>query len=174
MDHSPRVRIPLLAAMVVLAFTPLRVDAQSRLAGQWLVRYEREIRPMHGGAITVVHETARLTLIQLGDSLTGQWQRIPDEAEAQPAPRSIRGSFVRDTARFQVELPPPENDGYFATLGRDIMEFLRTYIHDMPTMLPQFELAVRGDSLVGLRSTVSLDRQRTTPGRAATAVRDHP
>lgn len=159
--------------VALLAVTPLGADAQSRFAGQWIVRYEREIRPMHGPS-SVVQETARLTLTQHGDSLTGQWQRIAGEAEEQPAPRPIRGSFVRDTARFQIELPAPENAGYFATLGRDIMEFLRTYIHDMPTMLPQFELAARGDSLVGTRSTVSLDRQRTTPGRPATAVRDRP
>src|SRR4051812_7082551 len=128
MPHAHRVGLPMATLVGLLAFAPFRVEAQSRLVGQWLVRYEREIQPMHGTS-TVVHETARLTLVQHGDSLAGQWQRIAAESETPPAPRPIRGSFARDTVRFLVELPPPENDGYFATMGRDIVEFLRTYIH---------------------------------------------
>jgi hypothetical protein len=148
--------------------------AQSPLAGQWLVRYERELRSMHGGPPTVVHETARLSLAQQGDSLIGQWQAIVSSGETPPSARTVRGVIFRDTARVQIDPPPPENDGYFAELGRDIMEFLRTHIHDMPTMIPQLELTVRGDSLVGTRSTVSLDRQKVSAARPLSAVRDRP
>jgi hypothetical protein len=150
------------------------VVAQSPLAGQWLVRYERELRSLHGGTGTVIHETARLSLIQHGDSLIGQWQLIAPSGETPPATRTVRGVVLRDTARVQVEPPPVENDGYFAELGRDIMEFLRTHLHDMPTMMPVLELTVRGDSLVGTRATVSADRQKTTAPRPLSAVRDRP
>jgi hypothetical protein len=147
--------------------------AQSPLAGQWLVRYERELRSMHGPT-TVVHETARLSLLQHGDSLIGQWQAIVPSGETPPSARTVRGVIFRDTAHVQVDPPPPENDGYFAELGRDIMEFLRTHVHDMPTMIPQLELTVRGDSIVGTRSTVSLDRQKVSAARPLSAIRDRP
>ena len=149
-------------------------SAQSPLAGQWLVRYERELRAIHGSPPTVISETARMSLVQRGDSLFGQWQTIVASGETPPMARTVRGVVLRDAARVQVELPPPENDGYFAELGRDIMEFLRAHIHDMPTMIPVLELNVSGDSLVGTRSTVSLDRQKTTPARPLSAVRDRP
>jgi hypothetical protein len=162
-------------ACALVAFVDTSMAAaQSPLAGQWLVRYEREVRTLHGGPAPVVHETARLSLIQRGDSLVGQWQAIVPAGETPPAMRTVRGVIARDTARVQLDPPPIENEGYFAELGRDIMEFLRTHIHDAPTMTPLLELTVRGDSIVGTRSTASADRQKVTLARPLSAVRDRP
>src|SRR6185312_5087744 len=107
-----------LLASLLIGVAAFDAGAQSRVAGQWIVRYERELRSMHGGTGNFVRETARLTLVQRGDSLTGQWQGIVADGETPPIPRPVRGALVRDTARVEVELPPPENDSYFAELGR--------------------------------------------------------
>src|SRR5437764_14712261 len=45
------------------------------LTGHWLVRYEHE-RRTHLSDTQIVIDTARLTLHQRGDSVTGEWQSI--------------------------------------------------------------------------------------------------
>jgi len=42
-------------------------DAQSKVTGKWLVRYEHETRGVHVGTPQLVVDTVRMTLRQRGD-----------------------------------------------------------------------------------------------------------
>jgi hypothetical protein len=138
------------------------VAAQTTVAGQWQLRYSRASRPMHGADTTISERTAAMTLRPpRGDSVFGVWHDPPTPGDPPPAPRPIRGTIRRDSIRVQVDLPV-HDDGFFAELGRDVVEFLKTHIHNSPTMIPLLEFTVRGDSLIGTRRTMERDGSSLT------------
>ena len=151
---------------------PFTLAAQTKLGGQWTVRYTRASVNMHTRDTSVVEETAQMILHPRGDSIFGFWQMPADQGESLPPVRTIRGVIRGDTARVQVDQVPHDDDGFFAELGRDIVEFLKTHIHNMPTTIPLLEFTVRGDSLVGTRRSITLDGTVTAmPPRPLSGVR---
>src|ERR1044071_6189158 len=144
-----RMRTVTIAVAVVLAagWRPVQ-GQQSRFAGVWSVRYTRQVTHMHSPDTTLVDESAQMILRQRGDSVFGYWQFTPDNGENAGPPRTVRGVVVRETARVQIDQPPHDDDGFFSELGRDIVEWIKTHVHDMPTMVPLLEFTVRGDSIV--------------------------
>jgi hypothetical protein len=149
------------------------VAAQSKVVGRWIVRYEHETRGVHVGTPQVVVDTVRMTLRQRGDSILGDWQALVPAGE-NAHPRDLRGVIHGDTVRMQLDPNIAESEGFFAELGREIVEFLKTHIHGIPPMTPIIELALRGDSLVGARWSASADFSVESPRRALSAVREKP
>ena len=168
-----RTRFLVLAALALpLTVLALPLDAQTKLAGQWTVRYTRASVNMHTRDTSVVEETAQMILHPRGDSIFGFWQIPADQGEALPPVRTIRGVIRGDTARVQVDQAPHDDDGFFAELGRDIVEWLKTHIHNMPSTVPLLEFTVRGDSLIGTRRSITLDGVVTAmPPRPLSGVR---
>jgi hypothetical protein len=148
--------------------------AQSKVVGRWTVRYEHETRGIHVGTPQVVVDTVRMTLRQRGDSILGDWQAIVPAGETVAHPRDLRGVIRGDTVRMQLDPNIAESEGFFAELGREIVEFLKTHVHGIPPMTPFIEFALRGDSLVGARWSASADFSVESPRRALVAVRDRP
>ena len=165
-----RNRVPLLCLLLLAAST---AGAQSKVTGKWLVRYEHETRGVHVGTPQLVVDTVRMTLRQRGDSILGEWQAIAPAGET-AHPRDLRGVMRGDTVRLQLDPNIGESEGFFAELGREIVEFLKTHIHGIPPMTPIIEVAIRGDSLVGARWSASADFRIESPRRTLTAVRETP
>jgi hypothetical protein len=161
------IRRVLLAALVL---SPPVLAAQPKLAGSWSVRYTRAYRIMHSTDTTVIEETAQMTLHPRGDSVFGFWQAPAMGNEPAPPARTVRGTIRRDTARVQVD-PTEHNDGFWAELGRDIVEFMKTHFHNAPPTIPFLEFTVKGDSLIGTRRSMTLEGEMTSPPRLFTAVR---
>jgi hypothetical protein len=160
------------AAAVVGA--PRPADAQSKVVGQWLVRFERETRGVHVGTPPIVVDSVRMTLRQRGDSILGDWQAIVPTGESPAHPRDLRGVTRGDLVRLELDPSIAESEGFFSELGREIVEFLKTHIHGIPPMTPIIEVAIRGDSLVGTRWSASPDLSVESPRRNLTAVREKP
>jgi len=162
-----RLRLVLLAALCVM---PHAVSAQAKLTGSWSVRYIRALRITHSGDTATIEETAQMTLHPRGDSVFGFWQTPAANGDPEPTPRTVRGTIRRDTVRVQVD-EAAHNDGFWSELGRDIMDFLKTHVHNMPPTIPFLEFTVRGDSLVGTRRSMTLEGEMRSAPRPFTAVR---
>jgi hypothetical protein len=157
--------------IATLLLIPHELSAQSKIAGTWNVRYTRTLRMMHTGDTTAIDETAQMTLHPRGDSVFGFWQTPVSNGEPSPPVRTVRGTLRGDTARVQVDAAP-HDDGFFAELGRDIVEFLKTHIHNMPPTIPFLEFSVvKGDSLIGTRRSMTLEGEMTTAPRLFTGTR---
>jgi hypothetical protein len=164
----------LLSVATAFVAAPRPADAQSRVVGQWIVRYERETRGVHVGTPALVIDSVRMTLRQRGDSILGDWQAIAPPGESPAHPRDLRGVMRGDLVRMQLDPSIAESEGFFSELGREIVEFLKTHVHGIPPMTPIIEVAVRGDSLVGTRWSASADLSIESPRRTLTAVREKP
>jgi hypothetical protein len=160
--------------LVVLSLSAASVSGQSKVVGQWIVRYEHETRGVHVGTPQTIVDTVRMTLRQRADSILGDWQPVTPAGETPPHPRDLRGVIRGDTVRIQLDPNIAESEGFFAELGREIVEFLKTHVHGIPPMTPIIELALRGDSLVGARWSASADFSIESPRRALSAVREKP
>src|ERR1043166_4186589 len=144
-------------AVAMLFVVPTRnAQAQARVSGEWLVRYEQLMRSMHDAEPRVVNGTARMTLRVRGDSVFGYWQPPSDSGQTPRTPSNVRGTIHGDSVHVQID-PPPSEDGFLSELGRELVEFIKTYVHDMPPMTTHIDLIVHGDSLVGTRSAISAD-----------------
>src|SRR5947209_20011844 len=77
--------------------------SRATLTGHWLVRYEHEKRS-HLSEAQIVIDTARLTLRQRGDSVSGEWQSIVSSNDAPDRPRTLRGVVRLDNIRLEVDL----------------------------------------------------------------------
>ena len=128
---------------------------------------------MHVGSPQLVTDSVRMTLRQRGDSILGEWQAIAPDGETAHA-RDLRGVMRGDTVHLQLDPNIGESEGFFAELGREIVEFLKTHVHGIPPMTPIIEIAIRGDSLVGARWSASSNFRVETPRRTLTAVRETP
>jgi hypothetical protein len=171
---------PILAFAATLFFATLvspisHVAAQvqpQRIGGVWIVRFERIIRSMHDSEGHIVTETARMTLRVRGDSVFGSWELASDPGEPPRTPSTVRGVVRGDSVHAQIDAPPPDDDGFFSEMGREIVQFLKTYVHGMPPMTPRFDVLARGDSLIGLNGSVSLDGTKKTIARPFLATRE--
>jgi hypothetical protein len=163
----------LFVATLVSPISPVAAQApQPRIAGVWVVRYERLMQSMHDSEGHIVSETARMTLRVRGDSVFGSWEPASDPGEPSRAPSSVRGVVRGDSVHAQLDAPPPDDDGFFSEMGREIVQFLKTYVHGMPPMTPRFDVLARGDSLIGLNGSVSLDGTKKTLPRPFLATRE--
>src|SRR5690349_12811455 len=134
-----------------LALVSLPLAAQTppaKVAGVWTVYSSRTVKHLHSGDTTTVNETAQMTLRVRGDSLFGFWQWPAGAGETEAPARSVRGVLLPEgAARVQVELESHEDDGFFSNLGREIVEWIKENVHNMPVTKPVYEFTVRGDSL---------------------------
>ena len=168
----PRLAVAFVAALA----TAPQSHAQGKVTGKWLVRYEHEVRSGHLGGPLVSHivvDTVHVTLRQKGDSILGEWQPIVPAGETPPSPRTLVGVLRGEVARLEVDPNVAATDGYFAELGREIVEFMKEHIHGIPPMTTRLELTARGDSLVGSRWSSSPDGTETTR-RSLTGIREKP
>jgi len=168
------VSLTLAICLAATGAAPHAAGAQSKVVGRWIVRYEHETRGVHVGTPQLVVDTVRMTLRQRGDSLLGEWQAIVPAGETPAHGRELRGVFRGDTARVQLDPNIAESEGFFAELGREIVEFLKTHVHGIPPMTSIIEVTARGDSLTGARWSSSLDGTVETPRHALSAVREKP
>jgi len=146
--------------------------AQAKADGRWIVQYEHEARGIHGANPTLVTDSARITLRQRGDSVLGEWQAIVPVGDAPAHPRVLRGTIRGDVVRLQIDPNVQESEGYFAELGREIMDFLKEHIHGIPPMITQLELTVRGDTLSGSRWSASADGSAETTHHPVRGARE--
>lgn len=163
-----------LALVATIASTPLPVQAQGNVAGKWLVRYEHEVRSGHlGGPLVsrMVTDTVHITLRQKGDSVLGEWQAIAPAGETPPSPRTLIGVLRGETARLEVDPNVAATEGYFAELGREIVEFMKEHVHGISPTTTRLELTARGDSLVGSRWSSSADGT-DSPRRSLRGIRE--
>ena len=165
-------RAPLVLVAVAMSAGTMR--AQSKVAGRWLVVYEHETRSGHVSAPRVAADTAHMTLRQVGDSVLGEWQAAVRAGEPAAHPRELRGTIRRDTVRLHLASSAQENESFFAELGREIVEFLKTHVHGMPPLSSLVEFTVRDDALAGVRWSASADGSVETPRRSFWASRERP
>jgi hypothetical protein len=165
-------RIHRVVAALALFSLPLVAQTPPKISGAWTVHSVRAYKNLHTGDTTTVEETAQMVLRLRGDSLFGFWQWPTNPGETQSPARSVRGVLLRDgSARVQVD-QNHEDEGFFAMLGREVVDWLKEHIHNMPPTIPVYEFTVRGDSLVGTRRTiVAADGESAGPARPFHAVR---
>jgi len=163
-------------AVAPTAVAPTAV-APTPVAGAWLMRYERMVNSgtLHStttDAVEVVQ--GRLTLRQSGDSVFGEWQPMVAKGDTAPPPRSVHGVQRRDSVLLRF-VPVVDNDaGMIATAAHEVVEFIKTYVHDMPPTTTALEVALRGDMLTGTRRTVLLDGTPRGQPQVLTGVRAKP
>ena len=148
-----------------IAIVPHTSQAQTGITGKWFVHYEHEVRSGHlGGPLVsrMVTDTVHITLRQKGDSILGEWQAIAAAGETPPSARTLVGVLQGDTARLEIDPNVAATEGYFAELGREIVEFLKEHIHGITPTTMKLELTARGDSLVGSRWSSSADGTEST------------
>ena len=150
---------------VALLLASRSAFAQAKLDGRWIVQYEHETRGIHGANPQLVTDSAHVTLRQRGDSVLGEWQGIVPAGNAPAHPRVLRGTIRGEIVRLQIDPSVQESEGYFAEIGREIMDFLKEHIHGIPPMITQLELTVRGDALSGSRWSASPDGSAETTHR---------
>lgn len=133
--------------------------AQSAVAGQWKLRYEYRPNSLHGGEAPVQQREALLTLRLSADSIFGEWQATVPKGDSTPtpAPRALRGVIRHDSVLVQLDQDVDKDAGVLATIGNEIVEFIKTYVHGMPPTTSALNLQFRGDSLIGTRRSVLLD-----------------
>jgi len=165
----PRYRVA--ALLAVLLLTPRFASAQTKVAGQWSVQYTKVVIHLHSGDTTMIDQTAQMTLHPRGDSVFGVWQAPAASGEAAPPPHTIHGIIRGDSVRVQVDPSPHDDDGFFSELGREIVEFIKTHVHNLPTTIPLLEFKVRGDSLSGTRRAMTLDGLVMTAPRPLSGAR---
>jgi hypothetical protein len=136
--------------------------AQTKVDGRWIVQYEHETRGLHAGTPQLVTDSARITLRQRADSVLGEWQAIVPAGDTPARPRVLRGTIRGETVRLEIDPSVQESDGYFAEIGREIVDFLKEHIHGIPPMITHLELTVRGDALSGSRWSASADASTET------------
>ena len=95
-----------------------------------------------------------------GDSVFGYWQAPSSPGDQPPEPSSIRGTIRGDSVHVQVD--PPAPDGLLAEWGHDIVQFLKTYVHDMPPMTTYLDFVARGDR----SSARDAPQPPTAPGKS--------
>jgi hypothetical protein len=173
-DSTGRSRLTI-AFVATIATAPLPLQAQAKVTGKWLVRYEHEVRGGHMGSGTsrLVIDSVRITLRQKGDSILGEWQPIATAGETPPSPRTLVGVLRGETARLEVDPSVAATDGYFAELGRELVEFIKEHVHGIPPMTTRLELTSRGDSLIGSRWTASPEGTETSR-RSLSGIREKP
>jgi hypothetical protein len=138
-----------------LLMLPLPEQTPPKISGAWTVHFSRTYKNLHTGETTTTDETGQMVLRVRGDSLFGFWQWPSTPGEPEPAARTVRGVLLRDgAARVQVDADNNENAGFFSTLGKEIVEWIKEHVHNSPTTIPVYEFTVRGDSLVGTRRTI--------------------
>ena len=157
---------------VALLVAPRSAFAQGKVDGRWIVQYEHEARGIHGTNPQLVTDSARVTLRQHGDSVLGEWQAIVPAGDAPAHPRVLRGTIRGEIIRLQIDPNVQESEGYFAEIGREIMDFLKEHIHGIPPMITQLELTVRGDAFSGLRWSASADGSAETTHRQLRGARE--
>src|SRR4051812_8058487 len=128
-------RLCCIAVALLVASRP--AFAQGKVDGRWIVQYEHEARGIHGANPQLVTDSARVTLRQQGDSVHGEWQAIVPAGEAPARPRVLRGTIRGEIVRLQVDPNVQESEGYFAEIGREIVDFLKEHIHGIPPMITQ-------------------------------------
>ncbi len=143
-------------AMVLL---PMSSAAQGTPAGIWVTEYYRTTGGQGGGESELAQ--ARLTLAQRGDSVVGQWQDLAAAGAPTPRPRPLRG-VIRDGAITLVA------DSVTAVMRQHLGPERRLQ------MLITYELALRGDSLVGTQRMRSTDGTINNNPRRFVAVRERP
>jgi hypothetical protein len=163
------------ATLATLASMPGSLHAQSKVTGKWLVRYEHEVRSGHmgSGPSRVVTDSVHVTLRQKGDSIVGEWQAIASIGETPANPRTLIGVFRGETARLEIDPSVAATDGYFAEMGRELVEFIKEHVHGIQPTTAKLELSLRGDSLIGSRWSSSPDGTETTR-RSLVGVREKP
>jgi len=155
-----RIGMALALAGLALGLAPATGAAQGSPVGAWVTEYYRTAGG-HGGEGEAEPSRARLTLAQRGDSLVGQWQDLVAAGAPVPRPRGLRG-VVRNGAVTLVA------DSVRATIRQHVGA------EQVIQMVITYELAVRGDSLVGTQRMRSTDGRIDNPPRRFTAVRVRP
>jgi len=174
LDSVLRARLAL-GIVATLAAMPHALGAQAGVTGKWLVRYEHEVRTGHmgSGESRVVVDTVRLSLRQKGDSILGEWQAVTPPGETPPGPRTLVGVVRGETARLEVDPSVAATEGYFAELGREIVEFMKEHVHGIAPTTTQLELTAHGDSLIGSRWSASADGAESLR-RSLSGIREKP
>ena len=173
-DSTIRARL-VVGFAATIAATPHALQAQAGITGKWLVHYEHEIRTGHMGTgqSRIVVDSVHVMLRQKGDSIVGEWQAIAPPGETPPGPRTLAGILGGETVRLEVDPNVAATEGYFAELGREIVEFMKEHIHGIPPTTTRIELTARGDSLVGARWSSSTDGTESTR-RSLRGIREKP
>lgn len=163
---------------VLLAFTATSVatgqtNAQ-KLAGQWLVRYERPATINHGETVAPQGVQARITLRQVGDSIFGAWLYSTAPNEPPALANEVRGLLRHDTATVSVLAPVDPDAGMFSNLGETLVAWIKEHVHGIAPTATVLDFTVRGDSLTGVRRIVAVDGSMKDRVYPLTGVRVKP
>lgn len=135
-----------------------KADAQpAAVAGKWTLRYEHQPSGMHNADAAIQERRALLTLQLNGDSVFGEWQAIVPAPDSAPPPRALRGIRRGDSILVRLDADVDPNASMIATMGHEIVEFIKTYVHGMPPTTTALDVSIRGDSIMGTRRTVLMD-----------------
>ena len=132
-DSTVHARLAFALVATIVAM-PYPSQAQAGVTGKWLIRYEHEVRSGHLGSPLVsriVTDTVHMTLRHKGDSIFGEWQPIASAGETPPSPRTLVGVLRGETARLEIDPNVAATEGYFAELGREIVEFMMMPAEDV-------------------------------------------
>lgn len=149
-----------ITASLALLLSPAVARAQGTPVGSWTTEYYRTSGG-HGDGSQSELIRARLTLMQRGDSVVGLWQDLAAEGSATPRPRGLRG-VIRNGAVTLVA------DSVTAVMRQHLGPERRLQL------ITTYELAVRGDSLIGTQRTRSTDGAINNNPRRFVAVRAMP
>ena len=99
------VRQTALVATLVCGIAASAAAQGSGLSGKWITEFERGMRNNNGAMATTGEKAkARLTLVQVGDSVTGTWELIsPLPPNGGPPPRQLRGTIAGGTVSLVTE-----------------------------------------------------------------------
>lgn len=147
-----------LAATLVLAVART-ATAQDNVAGRWITDFPLRLRVINGVESSEGTGHARLTLRLKGDSVLGTWQDITAGAAQPPRSKTLRGTVVNGRVRVETD-PPDERVLRDAEGERQVM--MRTL----------YDVAARGDSLVGTEQSIAADHSSVAYSRPFSATRE--
>ena len=131
--------------------------AAQKVAGEWIMRYERPATMSYGEKIAPAEVRARVTLRQIGDSIFGAWlySALPGEPAAQA--NELRGVLHHDTASVSI-IPIVDADAnMFLNFAQNVVDWMKSHVHGIAPTATLLEFTVRGDSLSGVRRVMAVD-----------------
>ena len=148
---------PFALAAILTCGVSAPLTAQRSLAGTWRTEFDAQVR-VENGVMSAVKGHARIDLAVSGDSIHGTWQGVDTAGAAQGPAKTLAGTVTRDSAHFE-SVKPSE------IVRREMDSETHTQV------IMHYDVAVRGDSLIGTEHWVAVDHASQGTPRRFTATR---
>ena len=147
-------------AVVLTLVVAAGAQAQSGVAGRWIIDFNRTMRNENGVMTAGDPARARITFEQRGDSVLGVWVLISPVEDPMPAPRHLKGIISNGTVRVVSD---PSTARVRDDSGEREIKITTTY-----------EFKVDGDALTGTSQARPVDGGDGPPPRPFAAKRERP